>query len=65
MYLPPERIAAEPAARPSTPFFQPSCPACGAPLIELRATLRCSQCYLSICEACAGEPASDFPFASD
>jgi hypothetical protein len=65
MYLPPERLAREAAVTPTSAVHQPRCPACGAPLIELRATFRCSRCYLALCEACAGEPAENLPSAGD
>jgi hypothetical protein len=30
---------------------KPACPACGGPLIEIRAKLQCSRCH-AICETC-------------
>ncbi len=34
-----------------TPIGRPVCPACGGPLIEMRAKLQCSRCH-TICETC-------------
>lgn len=30
---------------------RPACPACGGPLVEIRAKLQCSRCH-TICETC-------------
>jgi hypothetical protein len=38
---------------------------CSGPLVELRAALRCSRCYFSICEACAGTSGDSFGAATD
>jgi hypothetical protein len=34
-------------------------------LIELRASLRCSRCYFTLCEACAGDAGAGFAEAAD
>jgi hypothetical protein len=43
---PDDRDAPRPPARP-----RPACPACGAPLVEVKAKLVCSRCR-TICETC-------------
>jgi hypothetical protein len=61
----PMRLALQPfgteqAAETTKPACQPSCPVCSGPLVELRATLRCSRCSFIICEGCGGDPADSF-----
>jgi hypothetical protein len=60
-----ERVGLEPVAERKQPSCQPRCPVCSGPLVELRATLRCSRCYFSICEGCCGEPGDAFAGSSD
>lgn len=65
MQLASERVVTEQADPGTPPSCQSCCPMCSSPLVELRATLRCSRCYFSICEACAGEPGDGFGAAGD
>jgi hypothetical protein len=60
-----ERVGTEQAAEGARPVCPPRCPVCNGPLVELRATLRCSRCYFSICEGCAGDPGDAFLGAGD
>jgi hypothetical protein len=45
----------EPRVTVPPPTYQPRCPVCNGPLVELRTTLRCSRCYFTFCEGCCGE----------
>ena len=54
MPLSPERVRIE-EAPDMLRACPPRCPVCSGPLLELRTNLRCSRCYFSICEGCAGE----------
>ncbi|HKI34467.1 MAG TPA: hypothetical protein VKA46_21610 [Gemmataceae bacterium] len=65
MPLTSERIGTEQVEEGAKQSAQPRCPVCSGPLVELRSTLRCSRCYFSICEACAGEPGVNFASPSD
>jgi hypothetical protein len=56
MQLASERVGTEQTAELPASSCQSRCPMCSAPLVELRATLRCSRCYFSICEGCDGAP---------
>jgi hypothetical protein len=54
-----ELVGTEQAVERTTPSCQPRCPVCSGPLVELRAALRCSRCYFSICEGCGGQDSSE------
>ena len=55
MQLTSERMGAEQAGDTTAPTCAARCPMCSGPLVELRATLRCSRCYFTICEGCGGQ----------
>jgi hypothetical protein len=45
----------QPADKPkneATPPRQPSCPACGGFLVDLRGQSRCTRCYFTWCVGC-------------
>jgi hypothetical protein len=42
---------ARPTGTTTTPTCRPACPACGGPLMEIRAKLQCADCH-TICETC-------------
>jgi len=65
MQLTSERLVTEQAAQGTSPSCQSRCPMCSGPLVELRAALRCSRCYFTICEGCAGDPGDGFGEAAD
>jgi hypothetical protein len=65
MQLTSERVGTEQPAEGARPVCPPRCPACNGPLVELRATLRCSRCCFSICEGCDGEPGDSIIGAGD
>jgi hypothetical protein len=60
-----KRIGAEQSAEATKTNCPPRCPVCSGPLVELRAALRCTRCYFSICEGCAGEPGDNFTANGD
>lgn len=37
--------------QPKPQTCRPACPACGGPLVEIRAKLQCARCH-TICETC-------------
>ncbi len=43
-----------PLAEQNAAICQPRCPVCGGALFEMRNQMRCSRCYLVICESCGG-----------
>jgi hypothetical protein len=45
-----------PAPRPPE-AHEPRCPVCGGLVFELRGMLRCTLCYLTICDGCCGTEA--------
>jgi hypothetical protein len=55
-----DRVGTERGADTAKSACQSRCPVCSGPLVELRATLRCSRCYFTICEGCSGEAADNF-----
>ena len=65
MQLASERVVTEQAPQGTSPICQSRCPMCSGPLVELRASLRCSRCYFSICEGCAGDPGDNLGAAAD
>jgi hypothetical protein len=65
MQLTSERVGTEQVTDRTKSACPPHCPMCSGPLVELRATLRCSRCYFSICEGCAGEPGDNFAVSGD
>ncbi len=65
MQLTSDRVSMEQAVETTKPACPPRCPVCSGPLVELRATLRCSRCYFSICEGCGGESGDNFADPGD
>ncbi|HEX5272256.1 MAG TPA: hypothetical protein VFW33_17285 [Gemmataceae bacterium] len=65
MQLTSKRSGTEQGGEATNPAGPPRCPVCSGPLVELRATLRCSRCYFSMCEGCSGEPPDDFAGAGE
>jgi hypothetical protein len=65
MELVSERVATEQVAEGTSPLCRSRCPMCSGPLVELRASLRCSRCHFTICEGCAGDPGDNFGAAAD
>ncbi len=60
-----QRAATEQASEAPKAICPPRCPVCGGPLVELRASLRCSRCYFTICEGCSGDQGDDIAGAGD
>jgi hypothetical protein len=60
MQLTSEGLGTDQPATGKMTTYRPCCPVCSGPLIELRSAMRCSRCYFSICEGCAGEPADAY-----
>jgi hypothetical protein len=65
MQLTSERVGTEQGVEGARPVCLPRCPVCNGPLVELRATLRCSRCYFSICDGCSGDPGDGLVGAGD
>ena len=65
MQLTSERAGTEQGAEGQRPSCPPRCPVCGGSFVELRSTLRCSRCYFSICDGCAGDPGENVGSSDD
>jgi len=59
------QVGTEQSASEQQPSCTLRCPVCGGAFVELRSTLRCSRCYFSICEGCAGEPSDTLTIANE